>query len=235
MEPAVPRDASTVVLLREGAAGLEVHLHRRWEGMAFAGGAWVFPGGSVDARDHDPRLGWVGPPAVAWAEVLGTPEPLARALVCAAVRELFEETGVLLAGTPDRVVTDPELTGLAADRRRLEEGGLGLGELLRARGLSLRSDLLRWWSRWVTPAEQPRRFDTHFFVAALPEGQVTLDTTAEAEEVSWLPVADAVTAADAGSLVMLRPTATTCRELLGFSTPADVLAAAGQRAPGSTA
>jgi 8-oxo-dGTP pyrophosphatase MutT (NUDIX family) len=226
-----------VVLLREGPGpdgGLEVHLHRRWAAMAFAGGACVFPGGSVDPRDHDPDIGWAGPPVERWAGLLGSTEPLARALVCAAVRELFEESGVLLAGTAEQVVTPSLLAGWSArDRRRLEAGEIGLAGLLRSRGLALRSDLLRWWARWVTPAEQPRRYDTHFFVAQLPEGQATLQATCEAEEVMWLPVPEAVAAADEGRLSMLRPTYETCRELAAFATPAAVLAAAGTRAPGA--
>ena len=231
MAPAVPRDASTVVLLRGGPAGLEVHLHRRWAGMAFAGGACVFPGGSVEPRDHDPGLGWVGPSPGEWAALTGSSESLARALVCAAVRELFEETGVLLAGTPERVA-DPAGPEWASGRRRLEAGEGGLAGLLGPHGLALRSDLLRWWARWITPADRPRRYDAHVFVAALPEGQVTLDSTAEAEEVMWLPVAEAVRAVDAGRLEMLRPTYTTCRELLPHRTPEAVLAAAALRAPG---
>jgi len=202
--------------------------------MAFAGGAWVFPGGSVDPRDHDPDLGWVGPPVEGWAGLLGTSEALARAQVCAAVRELFEESGVLLAGTADRVVPPAVLAGWSArDRRRLEAGEVGLAELLRSRGLALRSDLLRWWARWVTPASQPRRYDTHFFVTELPEGQATLQATSEAAEVVWLPVTEAVAAVDEGRLSMLRPTYQTCRELAAFPTPAAVLAAAGTREPGA--
>lgn len=236
-DPVVPRPASTVVLLREASGadgGLEVHLHRRWADMAFAGGACVFPGGSVEPQDHDPRLGWAGPPVGRWAGVLGTAEPLARALVCAAVRELFEESGVLLAGTADRLVA-PSALGrwAAADRRRLEVGEVGLAGLLRSRGLALRSDLLRWWAHWVTPTEQPRRYDTHFFVAELPEGQSTLESTSEAEEVMWLRVPEAVAAVDEGRLSMLRPTYETCRELVPFTSPAAVLAAAADRAPGA--
>src|SRR3954451_18316352 len=116
-----PRDASTVVLLRGGdrrPGGLEVYLLRREAGMAFAGGFSVFPGGGVDPRDHAAGISCAGPSARDWGELLGTSAEHARGLVCAAVRETFEESGVLLAGpTPDTVV--PETTGdrWEADRR----------------------------------------------------------------------------------------------------------------------
>src|SRR5262245_39540499 len=92
-EPAVPRDAATVVLLRaapEASGGVEVYLLRRHLGMDFAGGMYVFPGGGVDARDEDESLRWAGPVATEWAARLSCTESLARALVCAAVRETFE-------------------------------------------------------------------------------------------------------------------------------------------------
>ena len=109
--PAEPRDAATVVLLRPGATGPDVYLLRRQTSMAFAGGMCVFPGGGVDPRDFDDELVdrglWAGPSPAEWAERLGCEEPKARALVCAAVRETFEESGVLLAGAgADSVVAD---------------------------------------------------------------------------------------------------------------------------------
>ena len=98
--PAEPRDAATVVLMRPGttATGPEVYLLRRQASMAFAAGMCVFPGGGVDPRDFDHAVAWAGPAPAEWAERLGTDEATARALVCAAVRETFEESGVLLAG-----------------------------------------------------------------------------------------------------------------------------------------
>src|SRR5262249_57523644 len=81
-----------------GAAGMCVYMVRRWSSMAFAAGAYVFPGGSVDAADDDAGIAWAGPDAAEWGRLLGAPAALARTLVCAAVRETFEESGVLLAG-----------------------------------------------------------------------------------------------------------------------------------------
>ncbi|GAB3915097.1 hypothetical protein GCM10029964_127720 [Kibdelosporangium lantanae] len=96
--PVTPKDAATVVLLRDTDTGVEAFLLRRVMGMAFAGGMTVFPGGGVDKRDADTAIAWTGPSAAWWAERFSCDVPLARALVCAAVRETFEESGVLLAG-----------------------------------------------------------------------------------------------------------------------------------------
>jgi 8-oxo-dGTP pyrophosphatase MutT (NUDIX family) len=214
----------------ERAGGLEVYLLRRTSAMAFAAGFCVFPGGGVDARDGDAAIGWAGPSAAAWGELLGTSAEHARALVCAAVRETFEESGVLLAGpSAETVVRDTTGQEWEDDRRRLEARELALTEVVRRRGLVLRTDLLRWWGAWVTPAEEPRRYDTRFFVARLPEGQVTRDVSREADEVLWLPVGEALRAVDSGRLTMLPPTYVTLVELLEFRTPDEALAAAAGR------
>ena len=170
----VPRDASTVVLLRGGdgePGGLEVYLLRRARAMAFAAGSCVFPGGGVDPRDADAAVGWAGPTAQEWGGLLGTTAEHARALVCAAVRETFEESGVLLAGpSATTVVADTTADAWEEDRQRLEARDVAFSEVLRRRGLVLRTDLLRWWGSWLTPAQEPRRYDTRFFLAELPEG-----------------------------------------------------------------
>ena len=118
--PAEPRDAATVVLLRDGTQGPEVYLLRRQTSMAFAGGMCVFPGGGVDPRDFDDELTerglWAGPAPAVWADRLGCDEAKARALVCAAVRETFEESGVLLAGpSSGSVVADTTGEGWEAE------------------------------------------------------------------------------------------------------------------------
>jgi 8-oxo-dGTP pyrophosphatase MutT (NUDIX family) len=118
--PVEPRDAATVVLMRPGPHQPEIYLLRRHTSMAFAGGMCVFPGGGVDQRDFDHTVAWAGPPSATWAERLGTSEELARALVCAAVRETFEESGVLLAGpSADEVVADTTGADWEADRLAL--------------------------------------------------------------------------------------------------------------------
>jgi 8-oxo-dGTP pyrophosphatase MutT (NUDIX family) len=224
------RDASTVVLMRTGEGGPEVYLLRRHRGMEFAGGFCVFPGGGVDARDFDKEIGWAGPTADAWAELMGCTPEAARALVCAAVRETFEESGVLLAGpTVDSVVEDTTGDDWEADRRALEARQLPFTDFLAQRGLVLRTDLLRFWGRWVTPVFEPKRYDTRFFVAELPAGQVTRDVSTESDAVVWMLAIDAVTAVEENSIAMLPPTYVTCMEVSQKPDAATVLDSATGR------
>jgi len=212
--PAVPRDAATVMLLRSADPGLQVYMLRRQASMAFAAGAYVFPGGSVDARDADEEVAWAGPAAAEWGRIFAAPPALARALVCAAVRETFEESGVLLAGeSAESVVADTTSPDWESDRQALLDRSVSLAELLARRGLVLRSDLLRPWARWITPVVEPRRFDTRFFAAALPAGQRTRDVGGEASEVAWVRPADALAASRRGEIRLFPPTAVTLSEL----------------------
>jgi hypothetical protein len=150
--------------------------------------------------------------------------------VCAAVRETFEESGVLLAGpTPAEVVADTAAAEWESARRALEARELSLSTLLTERGLLLRADLLRPWAHWITPVQEARRFDTRFFVAALPAGQHTRDVAGEAERVSWERPADALAARDRGESVMVPPTALALAELADLPDVAAVLAAAEGR------
>ena len=221
-----PRDAATVVLLRDGATGPEVYLLRRRPTMAFAAGMHVYPGGGVDPRDADGAVGWVGPPPAAWAQAFGCDAGLAGALVCAAVRETFEESGVLLAahedGTP---VADTTGDDWERDRLALIAGTLALSDVLNRRSLVVRADLLRAWAHWVTPEWQPRRFDTRFFLAALPAGQRTRDVGGEADRVIWLPVIEAFDGFRAGSLAMMNATASMLRDLSAHPDVATAMAA----------
>jgi 8-oxo-dGTP pyrophosphatase MutT (NUDIX family) len=213
-QPAIPRDAATVMLLRSARAGLEVYMLRRQASMAFAAGAYVFPGGSVDARDADEEVAWAGPAAAEWGRIFAAPPALARALVCAAVRETFEECGVLLAGeSAESVVADTTSADWEADRRAVLDRSVSLAELLARRGLVLRSDLLRPWARWITPVVEPRRFDARFFAAALPAGQRTRDVGGEASEVAWVRPADALAAGRRGEIRLFPPTVVSLSEL----------------------
>jgi 8-oxo-dGTP pyrophosphatase MutT (NUDIX family) len=222
---AVPvRDAATVVLLRDGPAGLEAFLLQRAPAMAFAAGMTVFPGGVVDEQDAEVDLGWVGPPAADWAGSLAAAPPLARALVCAAVRETFEECGVLLAG-PGRA--DAELLGegradLVAHRRTL-------GQLLTGAGLVLHSELLRPWSRWITPPASPRRYDTAFLVAVVPAGQDADAHTTEAVEAAWWYPDEALAEWQRGGMQLMAPTYRTLQQIGEHPTSAALFAAAEHR------
>jgi 8-oxo-dGTP pyrophosphatase MutT (NUDIX family) len=216
--PAPTRDASTVVLLRD--PGPEVYLLRRVKGMAFAGGMHVFPGGSVDPEDADADIGWIGPSAAQWGEWFGADEPTARALVCAAVRETFEECGVLLAGDPD-LLADVSSDEWEAERVALEAREQSLSQLLQRRGLVLRADLLRPLAHWITPEVEPKRFDTRFFLAEMPAGQICRHVGSEADERLWIKPAEAM----AQSLHMLPPTWANLEALAQFPDVASALAA----------
>jgi 8-oxo-dGTP pyrophosphatase MutT (NUDIX family) len=230
--PAEPRDAATVMLLRTGAAGLEVYMLRRKASMAFAPGAFVFPGGSVDARDADEQVAWSGPDAAEWGQIFDAPPAQARALVCAAVRETFEESGVMLAGeSADSVVADTTGEAFEADRHALLDKSISLAELLGQRHLVLRADLLRPWSRWITPIVEPRRFDTRFFAAALPAGQRTRDVGGEASEVAWVTPQKALQDWERGEIRLFPPTAVTLKELAACGDVETVLAGPRQVAP----
>jgi 8-oxo-dGTP pyrophosphatase MutT (NUDIX family) len=228
--PIEPRDAATVVLMRAGSNGLELYLLRRHTTMAFAGGMCVFPGGGVDRRDFDHLVAWAGPEPAAWAEQLRTSAEMARALVCAAVRETFEESGVLLAGpSASEVVADLTGDDWERDRRALEAKELPFTAFLDRRGLVLRSDLLGTWAAWCTPEFEPKRFRTWFFVATLPQGQRTRDVSSESSSVTWMSPLGACDAADAHELVMMPPTYVTCLEVGQHTHPEAVLSAASGR------
>ncbi|MBG0827250.1 NUDIX hydrolase [Planomonospora sp. ID67723] len=221
VKPVPARDAATVAVLREG---VKVYLLRRKASMAFAAGAYVFPGGSVDPRDTDHAIAWTGPSPARWGEVFGADEKTARGLVCAAVRETFEESGVLLAGpSPESVVADTTGDDWEADRLALIGRSLSFADFLDKRGLVLRADLLRPWAHWITPEVEAKRFDTRFFVAALPPGQRTRDVGGEADQVAWIRPAEAVEQAKAGQIFLMPPTYRTLKELASYEKVADVL------------
>jgi 8-oxo-dGTP pyrophosphatase MutT (NUDIX family) len=229
LAPAAPRDAATVMILRparddEPADGVEVLMLRRPAAMAFAPGAYVFPGGSVDAADRDPEISWAGPDPEELGARLGASPGQARALVCAAVRETFEESGVLLAVRPDGTLPEPGGESLAQDRAALVAGDVTFAGLLSRRGLAIHAGLLTPWARWITPEAEPRRFDARFFAAALPPGQRAVGDHAEAERIAWVRPAAALAAARSGEMMLLPPTATTLHEFAARADVARILA-----------
>ncbi|MGW1069023.1 NUDIX hydrolase [Streptomyces aureus] len=230
LTPVVPRRAATVMLVKDSEAGPVVHMLRRRASMAFAGGAYAYPGGGVDPRDDEQQIRWAGPTRAWWAERLGVDENSAQAIVCAAVRETYEEAGVLLAGpSPDSVVGDTTGDDWEADRAALVARDLSFAEFLDRRGLVLRSDLLGAWARWITPEFESRRYDTWFFLAVLPEGQRTRNASTEADRTVWIRPADAAAGYDKGELVMMPPTIATLRGLVEYERSADALAGAAAR------
>jgi 8-oxo-dGTP pyrophosphatase MutT (NUDIX family) len=229
-EPVPAKGSATVVLLRDGALGPEVYLLRRHQQMAFAAGMYAFPGGTVDPRDFDTAVRWAGPAPEEWADRLTCGPAEARALVCAATRETFEESGVLLAGSAEHdLVADTTGEDWERDRSALVDRRLSFSDFLLRRGLVLRTDLLAAWAHWVTPEFEPRRYDTRFFLAAMPAGQRTRDVSGEADHVVWMRPLDALAALETGSMQMLPPTSVTLRELAGFSHGDAAIGAAASR------
>jgi 8-oxo-dGTP pyrophosphatase MutT (NUDIX family) len=214
------RDAASVMLLRDTTDGLAVWVLERVAQMKFAAGMTVFPGGKVEAGDA--ALPWATGDARALASRLGCTETMARALVSAVIRETFEETGILLT----RPVAGVDL---AAHRERLEQSGLGFGDLLAEYGLSLDAGRLAPWSRWITPLGPPRRFDTRFFVAALPAGVEPSHVSSEAERAYWAPVEQLLAEYRGATRGMMPPTAANLTDLSALTTVDDALAAAGGR------
>jgi 8-oxo-dGTP pyrophosphatase MutT (NUDIX family) len=229
--PVEPKVAASTILLRDTADGVQAFLLRRRTQMAFAGGMVVFPGGGVDPRDAGDDVGWAGPPPETWAQRLGLDESAARAVVCAAIRETFEESGVLLAGPdPDSVVDDTSGPDWADARRALEARETAFTDLLRDRGLVLRTDLLRPWTCWITPEFEPRRYRTFFFVTASPAGQHAAAGSTESDAAGWLGVGEALASAGE-SVAMLPPQYCTFLELAQYATVAEVLDAADRPIP----
>ncbi|MFJ2442542.1 NUDIX hydrolase [Streptomyces sp. NPDC087658] len=230
LTPVSPRRAATVMLLRDGPDGPAVHMLRRRTSMAFAGGAYAYPGGGVDPRDDGRPIGWAGPSRDTWAGRLGVDAASAQAIVCAAVRETYEESGVLLAGeSAETVVDDTTGDDWEADRAALVDRELSFADFLDRRGLVLRADLLGAWARWITPEFEPRRYDTWFFVAALPAGQRTRNASTEADRTVWIRPAEAMEGYDKGELLMMPPTVSTLRALQPYGSAAEALAGAADQ------
>ena len=245
----VARSAATVMILRDRLAphrgdaadggdsvaerhGVDVFMLRRSSTMEFAPRMMVFPGGGVDPRDADPSLPWAGPSPAEWGRQLIADQATARELVVAAVREVFEECGVLLAGPDvDSVVGDVSGPAWQAERAALLSRELSLAQLLIGRGLLLRSDLLRVRAHWITPEFEPKRYDTRFFAALLPAGQIADDQTSEADHADWADPVQLLKDYHDGSALMLPPTVVCIEQAAAVDSVAEFLAAEVQMAP----
>ncbi len=201
---ATPRPAATVILLRDSDAGIQTFLMRRAATLSFAPGALVFPGGAVETGDGDPIAAWTGPLPAQWAAWLGCDAGTASSLLCAAVRETFEECDVLIAGPPD----GPDAARL---REALAQGSFTA--LLNERGWALRSELLRPWMRWVTPEFSATRYDTYFFLATVPDGQLPVVASSETDDAAWYSVPSVLDEYRRGSQPLALPTAAALRDV----------------------
>jgi 8-oxo-dGTP pyrophosphatase MutT (NUDIX family) len=219
--PAIPRPAATVVLLREEAGGLEALLLRRHRKSGFAADAWVFPGGVLDERDRSGEVAdrLDGPTPGQWAERLGVDDAgEALGYVAAAIREAFEETGILLARPdPEGPTQLHDAEGMAVARRALLNDVVGLRDVAVGNGLRLMGDALVYIAHWITPEPEPRRYDTRFFAARAPEGAVCDVHDLEMTDAVWLAPAEAVERFRAGQMKLLPPTVKTLEQLAVFA------------------
>jgi 8-oxo-dGTP pyrophosphatase MutT (NUDIX family) len=214
------RPASTVVLLRP-AHPFDVFLVRRSDSIAFMGGAHVFPGGRVDAADDVADVGATADgAAAAAARMRDVPPPVAVAHHVAALRELFEEAGVLLA----RPLAAMPAGRLERYRRDLLAGTVAFPDIIRGEDLRLALDELAYFAHWVTPEIETRRFDTRFFIARAPEGQTPVHDDGETSHSEWLAPLEAIEQCRRGAISLPPPTWTTLSLLSRFGSIDDVFA-----------
>lgn len=225
------RDAATVLLLRDGDDGLEVAMLRRRLDSGFVPGAYVFPGGALDEGDRSP--GWA-------ARSAGLDDASASARLAlpagglaywvAAVRECFEEAGVLVARHADGRPLIVEGTDAAArfgrHRAGVDEGRVELLDVFAAEDLHLPAGELHYFARWITPEPAPRRYDTRFFVGRAPAGHSLRADGREAVAALWIRPADALARCRAGAFELIRPTEHSLEVLADFADTDAALAAA---------
>jgi 8-oxo-dGTP pyrophosphatase MutT (NUDIX family) len=222
--------ASTVLVLRDSAAGPEVFMVRRHDGTAFMAGAHVFPGGRVDAGDREAAQvddSWCDGIADATAQLAGMPDVEAVAYHVAAARELFEEAGVLLArdgrGEFVSLASPDDHRRFKQYRHEVHSGTLTLREVLQRERLRLALDTMIHFAHWVTPPSDTRRFDTRFFVTRVPPHQTPAHDETETTHSSWVTAAGAIAKATANEIVLPPPTWMTVRELEPFATVEEAL------------
>lgn len=224
--PPVARPASTVVLLRDAPERPITYLMRRAPSMAFAAGMHVFPGGRVDDADLVARIEFTG--SALEPDRLTADPDLARGIIVGAVREVFEETGVLLAVDESGRLPAVD-TAWESDRSGVNDSSAYVPEVLARRGLALDPDLLPLWSHWITPEVEERRYDVRFFVARVPEGQVVRDVSGEADRCIWVDPAHALAEYGEGRMAMLPPTVSTLSDLVALPDTADLAKRARER------
>jgi 8-oxo-dGTP pyrophosphatase MutT (NUDIX family) len=234
--PSPIRPAATVIVVRDGdtAAGPpQVLMLRRHARSGFAADAWVFPGGVVDAEDRalgDSR--WRGIDPVALADRFADPPELVLGYHVAAVRETFEEAGLLLARHGDGRAPDVTRPEYVALRERLgsRDQQVDWAGWLRDEDLVLDLGALTYFSRWVTPQREPKRYDTAFFIAVAPGGQIAAHDEVEVTDQRWTTPAAALEAFHAGDLHLIFPTIKTLEALAAFGSAAELVAQA-ERTP----
>jgi 8-oxo-dGTP pyrophosphatase MutT (NUDIX family) len=216
--------AATILLLRDGGSGLEVFMVKRHHQIDFATGALVFPGGKATAADHEPEIAGLADGAKEWPAVM-------IALAACAVREAFEESGILLARdiSTGELVSGARTAELAAYRSRLDSGELSLNDFFVREGLRLACDRLVHFAHWITPRGMPKRFDTHFFAARAPQDQVGRHDGRESVDSIWIKPLDAV--ADRKRWNVIFPTKLNLQKLAQSNSVDDAIARALSNPP----
>jgi 8-oxo-dGTP pyrophosphatase MutT (NUDIX family) len=218
--PPEAKPSATILLVRDGAHGLEVFMVQRHHQIDFATGAMVFPGGKVDDADADPALA---------ARCDGAVSGELRPIHVAAIRETFEECGVLLARPAGSraLVPGPRLLEIEKRHRaELNAGTRTLREVVEREDLRLANDLLVHFAHWVTPVFMPKRFDTHFYLVAAPPDQLAVHDGGESVDSVWTRPADAEAERAAGRRTIIFPTLMQVRKLGRSRSVADAIAAA---------
>jgi 8-oxo-dGTP pyrophosphatase MutT (NUDIX family) len=227
-----PRPASSVILLRDGELGPEVFMVERQRSARFVGGAHVFPGGRVDPEDALAADLCVGLDDAAASRRLNV-ERGGLAHYVAAIRECFEEAGVLLAydaaGSPIGANGGREEPELEEARRALNAREVGFLELARAHGWRLAVDRMHYWAHWITPEDSPIRFDTRFFLATVGADQSAAHDEGELAGSEWVRPLVALRKAELGEWTIIFPTLKNLTTLLGFATVAEAEEAGARR------
>jgi len=220
---AAARPAATIVLMRDSPNGLEVFMVVRHHAIDFASGALVFPGGRVDENDF----------ALAGnAALCPNPEGLATedlAFRLAAIRETFEECGVLFArpGHTIALIDGETLRSVERTHRApLAEGRIGFDSVLTAHDLLPATDLLTYFAHWITPRHQPKRYDTHFFLAEAPPEHLAVHDGSESVDSVWITPRQALADTVAGRFKLVFATQMNLMKLAGYSTVVEAIAAA---------
>ena len=224
MTVAAIRRAATVLLLRDGAAGLEVFMVRRHHLMGFAGDALVFPGGRIDPADADLAA------ATCLCPALPGVDAVAMSYRVGALRETFEESGVLLARDRNGLIDGARVAALGKDRHDIAASAARFAEFLRREALVLAVDLLVPFAHWITPPIYTKRYDTMFFLAAAPAGQAAGHDGSESVDSCWITPQNALAAADSTSMRLEFPTRRNL-EKLSLSTSAEGALAAARTGP----
>jgi 8-oxo-dGTP pyrophosphatase MutT (NUDIX family) len=230
----VPRPASTVMVIRDGEASVEVLMLRRSLESVFVRGAYVFPGGAVDPADGEPELaGRCTGRTDAQASAVLELDAGGLAYWVSAFRECFEEAGVLIATRADGEALsfgDPDTASRFVDHRRaLNSGERSFADICRAEELSLPADGLYYVGHWITPEGPPRRYDTRFFAALAPSDQIAVHDEIETIDHMWVAPSDALAQHEAGQIEMMFPTVWNLRLLGRYRTSAELVASASSQ------